>query len=80
VFWRQGTRGGGEPADPVVSGDYVFFALSDDGMFVVDKRTGNVEQYFDPGFGISAKPAIDGDMMYVLSNRGILYALNIDRF
>jgi outer membrane protein assembly factor BamB len=80
VFWRQGTRGGGEPADPLVTGDYVIYTLSEDGLFVVDKRTGVVREFFDPGYGISAAPVLDDDMLYVMSNSGILYALNIERF
>ncbi len=80
VFWRQGVRGGGEPADPVVSGEYVIFALSADGVFIADKNTGKVHQYFDPGYGVSAPPAIHGDMMYVLSNGGVLYALSVARY
>jgi len=80
VFWRQGTSGGGEPADPVVTGDYVIYTLSLGGMFIVDKRTGEVHEYFDPGYGISATPVIDDDMLYVMSNSGVLYALNLSRY
>jgi outer membrane protein assembly factor BamB len=78
IVWRQGIRGGGQPADPIVAGAYLIYALSEDGVFVADKRSGVVHQYFDPGYGISAAPAIQGDMMYVLSNSGILYALRMD--
>lgn len=80
IVWRQGTRGGGEFAPPVVSGDYLIYALSEDGMFIANRRTGKLFQYFDPGDGISAAPAVDGDQLYVLSNRGILYAMYLDRF
>lgn len=80
VVWRQGTHGGGEPAPPVVSGEYLLYTLSADGMFIADKRTGQVHQFFDPGDGISAPPTVDGDRLYVLSNRGILYAMHMNRF
>lgn len=82
ILWRQGTKNGGEPATPVVSGSYVFYSLSDDGMFIADKRTGRVHQYFDPGEGVSSPPTLEpqGDRLYMLSNRGILYAMNVHRF
>ncbi len=80
VIWRQGSRGGGEPSMPVVSGEYVLYALSEDGLFVADKRTGVVHQYFEPGDGISAAPLVRGDEVFVLSNRGILYAMYLNRF
>jgi outer membrane protein assembly factor BamB len=80
ILWRQGTRGGGEPAQLLVSGDYLIYALSDAGMFVTSKRTGELYQYFDPGDGISATPTLVDDRLYVLSNRGILYALNLHTF
>lgn len=80
LAWRQGTRGGGEPAQPVLDDGYLFYALSESGLFVADQRTGVVHQYFDPGDGISAPPTIEDELAYVLSNRGILYALNVSRF
>lgn len=80
VVWRQGTRGGGEPATPLVSGDYVLFTLSEDGMYVADKRTGVVHQFFQPGGGVSSMPTLEGDQLFVLSNGGYLYAMAIDRF
>ncbi|HVV86600.1 MAG TPA: PQQ-binding-like beta-propeller repeat protein [Kofleriaceae bacterium] len=78
ILWRQGTRGGGEPAAPVVFGDKVMYALADAGLFIADKRSGELLQYFDPGDGVSAEPVIvDEDEAYVLSNRGVLYALDL---
>jgi outer membrane protein assembly factor BamB len=80
VLWRQGTRGGGEPTAPVVTGDLLFYTLTDDGMFVADKRTGEVHQYFDPGDGVSAMPAITlDDRVILLSNRGNVYNFDLDR-
>jgi outer membrane protein assembly factor BamB len=80
VLWRQGAHGGGEPAQPVVSGDLLFYTLTDGGMFVADKRTGTVHQYFDPGDGVSAAPVITlDDRVIMLSNRGNLYNFDLDR-
>lgn len=78
ILWRQGTRGGGEPATPIVTGDYLVYALADAGVFVHDKRTGELVQYFDPGDGISGDPTVvDDQELYVMSNRGVLYALDL---
>ncbi len=78
ILWRQGTRGGGEPATPIVSGDYLVYALADAGVFICDKRTGELLEYFDPGDGISGDPTVvDDQELYVLSNRGVLYALDL---
>lgn len=78
VLWRQGTRGGGEPATPIVTGDYVIYALADAGVFIADKRTGELIEYFDPGDGVSGDPTVvDDQELYVLSNRGVLYALDL---
>jgi outer membrane protein assembly factor BamB len=80
VLWHQGTHGGGEPAVPVLSGDLLFYALTDAGLFVANKRTGEVLQYFDPGDGVSASPTVTlDDRLLVLSNRGVIYALDLDR-
>ena len=38
VVWRQGTRGGGEPARPLVVGDYLVYTLSEDGVYIANKQ------------------------------------------
>lgn len=79
VIWRVGSRGGGEPATPVIFGDLLIYALAKDGMFIANRKTGETLEYFDPGEGISAEPVVSGDgRLYVLSNRGILYAFDLD--
>lgn len=77
ILWRQGTRGGGEPGPPVVVGDRLFYVLADGGLFIADKRSGRLLQSFDPGDGVSAEPLVTDDLAYVLSNRGVLYALDL---
>ncbi|MEZ4368115.1 MAG: PQQ-binding-like beta-propeller repeat protein [Kofleriaceae bacterium] len=79
VLWRQGTHGGGEPAIPIVAGDLVVYSLAEDGMFLADRRTGELYEYFDPGEGISAAPAITGDGLFVMSNLGVLYAFDLEQ-
>lgn len=79
VVWRVGARGGGEPATPVVFGDVLVYSLAKDGMFIADRKTGATLEYFDPGDGVSAAPTITSDgRLYVMSNRGILYAFDLD--
>jgi outer membrane protein assembly factor BamB len=80
VVWRQGTHGGGEPARPFVNGSYLIYTLSEDGVYIADKRTGVVHQYFQPGDGVSGTPTMEGDRMYVLSNGGYLYSLGVTHF
>jgi outer membrane protein assembly factor BamB len=78
VLWRVGAKGGGEPAEPVVFGDLIVYALANSGVFVAERKTGETLEYFDPGDGVSAQPTVTGDgRMYVMSNRGILYAFDL---
>ena len=78
ILWRQGTRGGGEPATPIVTDQLIVYALADAGVFIADKRTGELFEYFDPGDGVSGDPTvIDEQELYVLSNRGVLYAMDL---
>jgi len=79
VLWRVGARGGGEPAAPVVYNNLLVYSLASAGLFIAERRTGKTLEYFDPGDGISAQPTITGDgRMFVMSNRGILYAFDLD--
>jgi outer membrane protein assembly factor BamB len=79
VLWRVGARGGGEPAEPVVFADMVVYSLAGAGLFIAERKTGETLEYFDPGDGVSAQPTITGDgRMFVMSNRGILYAFDLE--
>ena len=79
VVWRVGGRGGGEPATPVVFDDVLVYSLAKDGMFIADRKTGETLEWFNPGDGISAAPTITSDgRLFVMSNRGILYAFDLD--
>jgi outer membrane protein assembly factor BamB len=80
ILWRVGTRGGGEPSQPLVHGDYLFFTLAQAGLYVADKRTGTILQYFDPGYGVSSQPTLSRQRLYVLSNGAVLYAMSVHDF
>lgn len=77
IIWRQGLRDGGEPSQPVLHDGYLYYTLSEAGLFVSDARTGDVVQYFDPGYGISSSPTVGRQSMYVLSNSAVLYSLGV---
>jgi outer membrane protein assembly factor BamB len=80
VIWRQGLRGAGDPSEPIISGEYLFFGAASAGLFVVEKRSGKLVQQFNPGFGVSAAPTLGGGRLFVLSNGGVLYAMSVERF
>jgi outer membrane protein assembly factor BamB len=79
IVWRVGARDGGEPAAPVVWNDLLLYALAGDGLFLANRKTGETLEYFDPGDGVSAAPTVTASgALYVMSNRGILYAFDLD--
>ena len=79
VLWRVGAKNGGEPATPVIWNELLLSSLARDGMFIVDRRTGEVLEYFDPGQGISSPPTVTADgRLFVMSNRGNLYAFDLE--
>ncbi|HVZ72179.1 MAG TPA: PQQ-binding-like beta-propeller repeat protein [Polyangia bacterium] len=79
VLWRQGLTAAGDLTPPVVLGHYLVFTGSRAGLFVVDRDTGALFETFNPGRGICGAPTIDleNGRIYVLSNGGALYALDL---
>jgi outer membrane protein assembly factor BamB len=79
VLWRQGLTGAGDLTQPLVVGRYLVFSGSRAGLFVVDRDGGGLLELFNPGHGICAAPTLDaaGGRLYVLSNDGSLYALDL---
>jgi len=75
TVWRQGLRGGGEPSALTLHEDFLIFSLSASGMFILNARTGQMEQHLDPGYGISSAPTLGRNLLYVLSNNAVLYPL-----
>jgi outer membrane protein assembly factor BamB len=78
VIWRVGAKDGGEPAAPTVWNELLVYALANEGLFLADRKTGQTVEYFDPGDGVSAAPTIYDGRLYVMSNRGVLYAFDLD--
>src|SRR5262249_22648469 len=79
-IWRQGMRGGGEPSDPVLSLDYVMVSLSDAGLYIMDKATGEVRQFFQPGNGSASPPTRARDRLFMMSKGGYLYGFLLRHF
>lgn len=81
ILWRQGLYRAGDPGAPTVFGDYVIVNTSQDGLFVVEKQSGELLQSFNPGPGFSSEPTIMRDgKLYAMSNGGIIYALQLREF
>jgi outer membrane protein assembly factor BamB len=79
VIWRQGLTQAGDLTEPMGVGRYLVFSGSRAGLFVVDREDGRLMEVFNPGFGVCASATLDpsGSRLYVLSNGGSLYALDI---
>jgi outer membrane protein assembly factor BamB len=79
VVWRQGLTAAGDLSAPKAVGRYLVFSGSRAGVFVVDRTNGQLLETFNPGQGVCAGPTIDVEQgrIYVLSNGGSLYALDL---
>jgi hypothetical protein len=51
--------------------------LADAGLAVLDKDSGQLLEFFDPGPGVTAPPAVSEGRLFALSNGGILYQFSI---
>lgn len=80
ISWRQGLAEAGDLTPPLSMGRYLIFSGSRGGLFVVDARDGDLLEVFNPGDGICASATLDParQRLYVLSNGGTLYALDVD--
>lgn len=74
-LWNQSFSHKGELAQPTLWGSYLLLSSAADGLYLMSKRTGELLQFFDPGQGSSARPAAQGDRVYILSNAGSFFAL-----
>lgn len=79
VLWRQALTAAGDLTVPVAVGPYLIFSGSRAGLFIVERDTGKLLEIFNPGSGICAAPTLDvtKGRLYVLSNGGTLYALDL---
>ena len=79
ILWRQGLADAGDVTAPVPMGRYLVFSGSRGGLFIVDAANGDLLEIFNPGQGICAAATLDTDgrRLYILSNGGTLYALDV---
>lgn len=69
----HGTAGGA----PVLAGKWLLVPAQDGGLRFVEPSTGRTLRAFDGGSGVAGEPGVDGNRIYVLSNGGVLYALDL---
>lgn len=79
ILWRQGLADAGDVTAPLSMGRFLVFSGSRGGLFIVDASNGDLLEIFNPGQGICASATLDpdGSRLYILSNGGTLYALDI---
>ncbi|HEY5090691.1 MAG TPA: PQQ-binding-like beta-propeller repeat protein, partial [Polyangia bacterium] len=79
IMWRQGLAEAGDLTPPLAMGHYLIFSGSRGGLFIVDARDGDLLEVFNPGHGICAAATLDEQQqrLFVLSNSGSLYALDL---
>ncbi len=78
VEWEWDSVTGGSISQPTRTAQGVLVASSEGSLYLVDAESGALRWTFDPGVlltGMSARPAVHGDMVYAVSNAGVLYAL-----
>lgn len=68
---------GSPGAAPVFAGRWLLVPAQQGGLRFVEPASGRTLRSFDGGMGVSAEPAVDGRRVYVLSNGGFLYALDL---
>jgi outer membrane protein assembly factor BamB len=75
-LWRQAIPKG-VPTAPVVQGPYIFVGGTESGLYVASASTGRLLQYVQTGKGISAVPAVNDEMLAVLTNGGSLMVFRV---
>ena len=70
----------GSLSKPVVVGETIFVAHSEDGLIALDARTGEFLAGFDVGSGMTAPPTFDAEdrRLYATSNRGRLFVFRVE--
>ena len=74
-LWQQAFPRQGELSQPILWGPYLLLTAAAEGLHVINKQTGELLQFFDPGQGATARPVAQGQRVYVLSNAGAFFAL-----
>lgn len=70
---------GGSPSGmPAIAGKWLLVPAGRGGLRWLEASTGRLLRVFDPGTGVSGSPAVSEGRVYVLSNGGDLFALDLD--
>jgi outer membrane protein assembly factor BamB len=69
--------GGSPAAAPVLAGKWLLVPAGGGGLRWLDAATGRTLRVFEPGTGVSGPPAVATGRVYVLSNGGDLFALDL---
>jgi outer membrane protein assembly factor BamB len=69
--------GGSPSGQPAVAGKWLLVPAGKGGLRWLEASTGRLLRVFDPGTGVSGPAAVAGSRVYVLSNGGDLFALEI---
>jgi outer membrane protein assembly factor BamB len=70
-------RGGTAAGPPATAGKWLLVPAGPGGLRWIEGASGRTLRVFDPGTGVSAAPASHGRRVYVLSNGGALFALDL---
>jgi outer membrane protein assembly factor BamB len=62
---------------PVVAGKWLAVPAGEGGLRWLEAASGRVLRVFDPGSGVSGTPGVMSGRLYVVSNRGVLFALDV---
>ncbi len=76
VVWTTPLEGA-PASEPVAAGPWVLVPAGPGGLRWLEAASGRVIRVFDPGTGVSGPPAAAGARVYVLSNGGVLFALDV---
>lgn len=78
ALWTAPLGSGGVPAGtPISVGRWVLVPAGAGGLRWIEAASGRTLRVFDPGTGVSGAPAFLGRRVYVLSNGGDLFALDL---
>jgi outer membrane protein assembly factor BamB len=69
--------GGSPTGAPAVAGKWILVPAGRGGLRWLEASSGRLLRVFDPGTGVSASPGIANGRVYVLSNGGDLFALDL---
>jgi outer membrane protein assembly factor BamB len=76
-LWASTVGGGWAASPPVLVGRWLVVPAGEGGLRWLEAASGRTLRVFDPGMGVSGEPARLGARVYVLSNGGDLFALDL---